>query len=172
MTPCSLPRVLSYLASRFQFRGRWYVVVILLAVSGQLLCWTTEAYTHLQDHHHHHHNDDDHDDDNIFPLISFLQGPHNDQGKDHYNRLASITEGRKSPGEERAGEVVKRVFLSRGWGPGGYDAPPPPPPSPPHRFVRRPPAPPRSSPAPAGTTTIDRTPSPKPLVVGKTNKLH
>ncbi|XP_042230288.1 uncharacterized protein LOC121871830 isoform X2 [Homarus americanus] len=36
----------------------------------------------------------------------------------------------------------KRVFLSRGWGPGGYEAPPPPP----QRFVRRPPAlhPPRA----------------------------
>lgn len=147
------------------------MVVILLAVSGQLLCWTTEAYTHLQDHHHHHNNNDD--DDNILPLISFLQGPHDDQGKERYYRLASITEGRKSSGEERVGEVVKRVFLSRGWGPGGYDAPPPPPPSPPHRFVRRPPAPSQSSPPPAvETTTIDRTPPPKPLVVGKTNKLH
>ncbi|XP_071526384.1 uncharacterized protein [Panulirus ornatus] len=29
---------------------------------------------------------------------------------------------------------LKRVFLSRGWGPGGYEAPPPP-----QRFVRRPP---------------------------------
>lgn len=29
---------------------------------------------------------------------------------------------------------LKRVFLSRGWGPGGYEAPPPPP----QRFVRRP----------------------------------
>ncbi|XP_063597880.1 uncharacterized protein LOC134774399 [Penaeus indicus] len=42
-----------------------------------------------------------------------------------------------STGPERR----KRVFLSRGWGPGGYEAP-----QPPQRFVRRPPLPPTKLP--------------------------
>lgn len=45
--------------------------------------------------------------------------------------------GRYSVGPERR----KRVFLSRGWGPGGYEAP-----QPPQRFVRRPPLPPTKLP--------------------------
>lgn len=41
--------------------------------------------------------------------------------------------------EDDVNARTKKVFLSRGWGPGGYDAPPPPPPQ---RFVRRPLLPP------------------------------
>lgn len=40
--------------------------------------------------------------------------------------------------EDAASTRMKRVFLSRGWGPGGYDAPAP---QPPLRYVRRPPLP-------------------------------
>ena len=40
-----------------------------------------------------------------------------------------------SPHEDDISSRSKKVFLSRGWGPGGYDAPPPPAPQ---RFVRRP----------------------------------
>ncbi|KAK4309737.1 hypothetical protein Pmani_018665 [Petrolisthes manimaculis] len=62
--------------------------------------------------------------------------------------------------EENLGGVVKRVFLSRGWGPGGYNTPPPLP-SPPHRLVRRPPGPPQV-PETRSVQTL-----PPPLTTGK-----
>lgn len=48
---------------------------------------------------------------------------------------------------DAANTRMKRVFLSRGWGPGGYDAPAP---QPPQRYVRRPPLPQSSGEADMG----------------------
>lgn len=65
--------------------------------------------------------------------ISWLPSP-----PDHQAALSSLpTRPQEAVEEDAANTRMKRVFLSRGWGPGGYDAPAPPPP-PPQRYVRRP----------------------------------
>lgn len=65
----------------------------------------------------------------------------------HAARSSLPARPQESVEKDAANTRMKRVFLSRGWGPGGYDAPAP---QPPQRYVRRPPLPQSSGEADVG----------------------